>query len=155
MITTNIDFPNTLPCPLLEGKSAKTVRPFTRTTMESGRARQRRKFSSVPTLIKVSWAFNSSQAQAFEAWFRDAIMDGADWFNLNTKLPMGRGPYVCRFVDMYDGPDQMTDNHWRYSAELEIFERPLLPPGWGLLVPDMVAGMDIIDLAVNREWPKR
>lgn len=153
MVETDVDFPKTLPSPLIEGKSAKTVKPFTRTNMESGRARQRRRFSSVPTLVRVEWIFNSPQAQAFESWFRDSTTDGSDWFNMRIKMPLGFGPYVCRFVDMYDGPDQMATRYWRYSAELEIWERPLLPPGWGI-VPDLVAGMDIIDLAVNREWPE-
>jgi hypothetical protein len=32
-----------------------------------------------------------SQAQAFEAWYRDAITDGAAWFNMNLRTPGGGG----------------------------------------------------------------
>ena len=152
MIHTDIDFPSSLPCPQREGKSVRTVQPFSRTTMTTGRAIQRRRFSSVPSMVQVSWVFNSDQARAFEAWFRDAINDGASWFNIDIKFPLGFGPYVARFADMYTGPDQISANHWRYSAELEIWERPLVEPGWGI-VPDFITGMDIFDIAMNREWP--
>lgn len=153
MITTNIDFPRGLPCFLREDYDINHIQPFTRTTMESGRSRQRRKFTSVPSMVDVSLICTNGQAMAFEAWFRDAIHDGADWFNARLKTPKGFEPYVCRFAGMYDGPRLTGRSLWKFTATLEIFERPLLPTGWGL-VPDMVAGMDIIDLAVNREWPK-
>lgn len=158
MIQTDIDFPSVLPCPQREGKAVRTVQPFSRTTMTTGRAIQRRRFSSVPSMVQVSWVFNSEQAVVFEAWFRDAIKDGASWFNIDIRFPLGVfpsefGPCVARFTDMYTGPDQISANHWRYSAELEIWERPLFETGWGIL-PDFITGMDIFDIAMNREWPE-
>lgn len=153
MIATDIDFPKSLPCPLKEGYGLEHVSTFARTDMESGRARNRRKFTSVPSMTGVAWIFNDAQAQAFEAWFRDAIQDGADWFNCDLKSPIGEKPYVCRFTDMYKGPEPIGAKHWKITAKLEIWERPLLAPGWGL-VPDFVAGMSIFDIAMNREWPE-
>lgn len=152
MIQTNIDFPNSLPCFLHEGYDINHAQPFFRTTMVSGRARQRRKFTSVPSMINVSLLCDGAQAQAFEAWFRDAIHDGADWFNAIIKTPLGLHRHACRFVDMYSGPKQTGKSLWRFSATLEAWDRPLLPPGWGEL-PDFVAGMSIFDIAMNREWP--
>ena len=154
MIQTDIDFPSSLPCPQREGKAVRTAQPFSRTTMTTGRAIQRRRFSSVPSMVQVNWVFNSAQAMAFESWFRELANDGASWFNIDIKFPLGFGPYVARFTDMYTGPDQISANHWRYSAELEIWERPLIEPGWVGVVPDFVAGMDIFDIAMNREWPE-
>lgn len=152
MIQTDIDFPHLLPCFLREGYDINHVQPFMRTTMESGRARQRRKFTSVPSMINVSLLCTDEQAQSFEAWFRDAIHDGADWFNALIKTPMGLQRYACRFTDMYSGPRLTGKSLWRFSATLEAWDRPLLPPGWGL-VPDIVAGRSIFDIAMNREWP--
>lgn len=153
MIHTDKNFPDSLPCPLREDYTIEHVSPFIRTRMETGRARQRRRFTSVPSLVTVSWIFSAIQAQAFEVWFQSGINDGVDWFNCTIKTPMGLKPYVCRFAEMYDGPNLIGISSWRISARLEIWERPLLPPAWGL-VPDMYVGMDIFDKAMNREWPE-
>lgn len=153
MIYTDINYPDGLPCAQREGYSLRHVSPFMRTEMDSGRARQRRKFSSVPTMASVAWVFeNDTQAAAFEAWFREAINDGVEWFNMPLKTPVGLKDYVCRFTDMYEGPDLIGVSSWRISAQLEIWERPLMPDGWGLL-PEFALGSSIFDIAMNREWP--
>lgn len=149
----DIDFPSYLPTPLRQGYGLNHVSPFARTEMATGRARQRRTFTSVPSMVTVTWQFDTPQAQLFEAWFRDAITDGADWFNCRLKTPVGLKPYECRFTDMYDGPTLVGLESWRYSAELEIRERPILPAGWGLF-PEIIIGSSIIDKALNREWPE-
>lgn len=151
-ITSTINWPAVLPCAQREGHSTKHTQPFQRTTMESGRARQRRKFSSVPSTQQFSWILTESQCLAFESWFRDALEDGAAWFNMESRTPLGQTAMVCRFQDMYAGPDLVGRDRWRVSAALEIWERPLMPPGWGLM-PDYLAYADIFDIAVNRKWP--
>lgn len=153
MITTNIDFPDGLPCALREGYGLQPVQPFTRTKMQSGRARQRRTFTSVPVIAQVSWVMTEGQAMAFEAWFQDAINDGVDWFNCELKTPMGLKPYVCRFTEIYNGPELLGVNSWKISAELELFERPLVPRELRPF-PELIIGSSIIDLAINREWPE-
>lgn len=153
MITTDIDFPAGLPCALKNGYGLDHVSPLARTDMESGRARQRRRFTSVPSTASVSWYFNDPQAAAFEAWFRDSINDGADWFNCNLKSPVGEKPYACRFTDMYKGPEVIGARHWKITATLEIWERPIMPAPWGQF-PDFIIHMSIFDQAMNREWPE-
>lgn len=154
MITTDINYPSSLPWPVRSGYEARPVQTFLRTEMVSGRARQRRRFTSVPSETSVTWVFNSdNEAAAFEAWFRDAIKDGAEWFNCPLKTPTGEKYYVCRFTTMYTGPDLIGLCAWRVKATLELWERPLLDPGWGI-VPDFVSGMDIFDIAMNKMWPE-
>jgi len=121
--------------------------------MTSGRTRQRRKYTSVPTEAGVSWVFSDAESQLFEAWFRDAITDGAAWFNMRMRTPMGVGDYVCRFKDIYDGPVLYALGYWKFTATLELWERPILPPGWGNF-PEFIAGQSIIDYALNKEWPE-
>ena len=121
--------------------------------MTSGRTRQRRKYTSVPTEASVSWVFNDAQAQLFEVWFRDVITDGAAWFNMRMRTPMGVGDYVCRFKDIYDGPVLFGLGFWKITATLELWERPILPPGWGNF-PEFIVGQSIIDYALNKEWPE-
>ena len=153
MITTDLNYPEGLPYPTRDGYGLNHVSPFTRTSMDSGRSRQRRRFSSVPTNVPVTWILTEQETLIFESWFRDTIHDGADWFNCPLKTPVGEKPYVCRFTEMYKGPVPMGICMWQISAALEIWERPLLAPGWGKF-PDFIRYADIIDLAMNREWPK-
>lgn len=152
MISSDLEFPSGLPYPTRDNYALNHVSPFKRTSMDSGRARQRRNFSSVPTNVPVKWIFTEQETQIFEAWFRDTIGDGADWFNCPLRTPVGTGQYVCRFTAMY----QMVPHGicmWEITAALEIWERPLLAPGWGNF-PEFIRYSDIIDIAINRNWPK-
>jgi hypothetical protein len=154
MIQTSIDYPAGLPNPLRDGHSLKAVQPFLRTSMASGRARQRRAFTSVPTMGNFNFLFETDNlAAAFEAWFRDSLNDGAEWFNIERKTPLGLIRLVCRFTAMYSGPTLVGRSMWQYSCPLEIWERPLLPVGWGEH-PEFVVDADILDIALNREWPE-
>lgn len=102
-----------LPMPLQEGYGFQPVSPLKRTQLTTGRARQRRAYSSTPTEVTVSW-FMESDVQ---------------------------------------GPVLVAPIYWRYSATLELWERPLLPPPWGNY-PEWIAGSSLLDIALNREWPK-
>lgn len=128
VITSTIDYPHQyLPLPLQDGYGLKPISPLLRTQMVSGRARQRRRYTSTPTQAPVSRLMNDVQGQAFEAWYRDAISDGAAWFNMNLRTPIGIKPYVCRFIDIYEGPVLIGGKYWQYNATLELWERPLAP----------------------------
>ncbi|EJO7683703.1 hypothetical protein NUL40_004216 [Escherichia coli] len=153
--TTSINYPNEyLPIPLQEGFGMKPVSPLLRTELTSGRARQRRLYTSTPTQASVAWLFTDPQAQLFEAWYRDTITDGADWFNMPLRSPLGNTDiYVCRFTDIYEGPTIEGGNYWRYTATLELWDRPVLAPGWADF-PDYIINSSIIDIALNREWPE-
>ena len=143
-----------LPLPLQDGYGFKPVSPLLRTQLTSGRARQRRQYTSTPTQASVTWMFTTdAQAQLFEAWYRDTISDGAAWFLMRLQTPLGVESYKCRFTDIYDGPVLVAPIYWRFSATLELWEKPLLPPGWAEF-PSFVVNQDIIDLALNREWPE-
>lgn len=149
-----IEYPREyLPLPLREGYAFQAVSPMVRSEMVSGRARQRRAYTSVPTVASVSWLLSDVQSQLFEAWFEDALLSGSAWFECPLKTPEGTHNYVARFTDIYQGPALVGVSHWRFTAELELRERPILAPGWGLF-PGLIAGQRILDLAINREWPE-
>lgn len=153
MITTDLYYPDYLPNAQRADHGMNAVSPFSRTAMDSGRSRQRPKFSSVPTIASFNWKFTDKEAQQFEAWFRDTIHNGVDWFNVEYKTPLGMSLLVARFTEMYKGPILLDGNRWSFSALLEFWERPLLAPGWGNF-PDFIRYADIIDLALNDRWPK-
>jgi hypothetical protein len=128
-----------------------------RSELTSGRARQRRKFTSVPEMAKVSFLFNDAEGMAFESWYRQQLADGANWFEAKLKTPLGLEYYTCRFTDIYQGPNPVgppsgDNSRWSYSAEIELFERAVLGDDWGLF-PDFVIDASIFDKAINREWP--
>lgn len=153
-LTTDINYPAGLPFPEREGYSINHVQPFVRTELSDGRAAQWRRFSNVPSIVDVSWIFHGDTiVAAFEAWFRDQLFDGAAWFNCPLRTPVGTKMYVCRFTQMYQGPFLVGKCAWSVSAQLEIFERPLLPEGSGLF-PEFYAYADIIDIATNDKWPE-
>ena len=147
-----VSWPTQLPLPEQSGYAIQHVSPLQRTTMVSGRARQRRVYTSVPSNVAVQWFLTEQQAQLFEAFFRYSIMDGADWFLLPLKTPMFTGDYECRFTGIYEGPTLTAFNRWTISATIEIKERQTLNAGLAY-VPQYVIDSSIIDIAVNQLWP--
>ncbi|SDI77745.1 hypothetical protein SAMN05216588_12463 [Pseudomonas flavescens] len=144
-----------LPMPQQEGYAFTPVSPLLRTSMQSGRARQRRNYRSTPTEVPITWLFVSdAQAQLFEAWFQDALADGALWFEMQLKTPAGIQSYRCRFIEIYDGPALIGGRYWRFTSTLELRERPVIQGGWGLDYPEALRYMNFIDLTINREWPQ-
>ena len=147
-----VSWPTQLPLPEQSGYAIQHVSPLQRTTMVSGRARQRRIYTSVPSNIAVQWFLTEQQAQLFETFFRYAITDGADWFLLPLKTPMFTGDYECRFTGIYEGPTLTAFNKWTVSATIEIKERQTLDSSW-VYTPQYVIDSSIIDIAVNQLWP--
>lgn len=89
-----------LPLPLMENYGFQAASPLLRTEMASGRARQRRRYTSTPTVATVNWTFTTNpQAMLFEAWFRDVLKDGANWFMMQLQTPLGDLQWFkCRFT---------------------------------------------------------
>jgi len=149
-----IQYPESLPPPLRDGYGFTPVSATRRTDMQSGRARKRRQFASVPTVTPVRWLLSSIQAQQFEAWYEDALTGGAQWFEMTLKTPQGSMAYKARFVEAYTGPGLVGVDHWEFSASLELWEKPVITGGWGVYAPDYLRYMSILDIAINREWPQ-
>lgn len=149
-------FPSQLPLPTQSGYALQHQSPFVRTEMQSGRARQRRAFTSVPSSVTVSWIFTSdAHCRLFEGWFRDnaGAKDGESWFDIPLQTPIGTHNYDCRFSSMYQGPTLIAFNKWEVSATLEIRERPIVPVDYATLAPSYILLSDIFDTAMNQEWP--
>lgn len=148
-----ITYPEDLPRGLYAGRSYQLVNPLVRSELQSGRARQRRRFTNVPEGAQISWLFNSAESRAFIAWWRDALADGSLWFECPLDHP-GRGyqDYTCRFTGPYAGPSRVGPDLWSFTAELELRERVSMPPGWGEF-PEFIIDASILDFAMNREWP--
>ena len=147
-----VSWPTQLPLPEQSGYAIQHVSPLQRTQMVSGRARQRRVYTSVPSNVAVQWFLTEQQAQLFEVFFRYAITDGADWFLLPLKTPMFTGDYECRFTGIYEGPVLIAYDKWTVSATIEIKERQTIGSSW-FYAPQYVIDSSIIDVALNDLWP--
>ena len=145
-------WPEQLPLPEQSGYAIQHVSPLQRTEMVSGRARQRRIYTSVPSMVAVQWFLTEQQAQLFEAFFRYSITDGADWFLLPLKTPMFTGNYECRFTGIYEGPVLIAYDKWTVSATIEIKERQTIGASW-VYAPQYLIDSSIIDVALNDLWP--
>lgn len=147
------EYPTVLPLGQRNGRSYKTVETVKRSTMVSGRARQRKRYPKVPTMTSLTFLFNDIECSIFTAWFRDALNDGVSWFNMPLRTPLGLGKHYSRFMGMYDGPTHVGPNLWQVTASLEMQDQPLLPAGEGLF-PDEIFYTKIFDITMNVEWSK-
>lgn len=150
-------YPSQLPMPVQTGYGLQHVSPFMRSDMQSGRSRNRRMFTSVPSQVSVQWFFTrEAEAQLFEGWFRDDLgaKDGENWFTMTLQTPIGLQPYECRFIDMYRGPTLVAFNKWQISASIEIRERPIVAEDEATIMPSDIILADIFDRTMNEWWPE-
>ena len=147
-----IKYPKELPLPLQDGYKLSTENPKMETQLESGRYRERRKFTYVPTTIRARWNMDEAQMAFFESWFARTLVDGTLWFEATLKTPAGFKDYICKIKGMYDGPELVQVSRYEISATLLLRDRPLIAPGWEGF-PEYWFNKEIIDLAINREWP--
>ncbi|KAB0504692.1 hypothetical protein [Pseudomonas moorei] len=134
-----LTMPDGIPLPLRDGYGFKPTSPIVRSPFVSGRARNRRRYRSVPTEVSVSWLCNAEQARLFEGWCKWGI-GWADWFMCPIKSPLGLMQSQAQFTDIYDGPTLVGVNLWRYTAVLSLFEMPIITEAE---LTDLLAGMDI------------
>lgn len=144
-------YPEGLPCPLRENYAFTPVNNIRRTPMDSGRARQRIEFRNVPTMVQLSWIMNAPQAGLFEAWA--AQVAGAGWFEIELLSPLGFNVHQVRFTETPVGGELQGQFLWKYRVVCELKERPLFPPGWAEILPEWLLHLDLLDRAMNQEWP--
>ena len=149
-----IAYPEGLPLPLRDGYGFEPVSPLLRSQKMSGRAVQRRLYKSVPTEASVSWLLSDEQTQLFEGWFEHVLISGVMWFEVRLKTPLGLETYEARFKDIYSGPTLVGVSHWRFTAVLELFQRPVVDADWVLYAPEYILMSSIFDRAMNQEWPR-
>lgn len=136
-----ITYPAKLPSPLLAGYSIRPTENVIRTEMESGYARQRRRFRTSPTRIPVKWIMTEAQYAVFDSWYLNDADEGAVWFVMPLKTAIGVEPHTCRFVTQYVA-SAISCEWWEITAELEVRNRPVLPPDlWELVLNEIDIGL--------------
>lgn len=91
-----------------------------RTEMESGRVRQRRRFTASAQSISVVWSFSDLEFQLFESWAMHILGGANGWFE--TDILTGGG-IVQQKVRIQNGQYSATYKahmHWQVSATLDV-----------------------------------
>ncbi|MBI5121345.1 MAG: hypothetical protein HZA67_10090 [Rhodospirillales bacterium] len=120
-----LSWPTTLPLPTVQGYGIRPGEAILRTEMEAGPARQRKRFTNVPTRIAVRWLMKREQFALFEAWYRWQAKEGGEWFEIPLLGGLGLVTHEARFTRQFDAK-LMGGVLWEISSELEIRERPTL-----------------------------
>lgn len=152
-----ITWPTTLPLPTIEGYGVHPGEAILRTEMEAGPARQRRRFTSVPSRISVRWLFRRQQFALFEAWYRWHAKEGGEWFEIDLLGGLGLVAHEARFARQFEARVR-GGVLWEVTSELEVRERPTLSEGAMtlLLEEDMTglgAGIDALHTLVHATLP--
>lgn len=121
----NVQWPTTLPLPSVEGYGLTPQEAVLRTDMESGPARQRRRFRQTPTRITVRWLFSEFEFAIFEAWYKYHADEGGQWFEIILTGGLGLLAHEARFTRQFEA-QLMSARRWQVKSELEIRERPTL-----------------------------
>ena len=117
-----VNYPLTLPLPRLKEVSYKRQSNILRTEMGSGRARQRRRFLSVPTFMEATWRLRKDEAVIFEG-FVDQGVQLTGWFLMDILTPKGVVKHQVRFVkDPLENFKPISALVWQYQAQVEIKE---------------------------------
>ncbi len=127
-------FPNTLPLPTFEGYSIEPLDVILRTDMESGPARQRRRFTQAPTKLPVRWRFTAHEFMVFESWFKNKAKAGGAWFSVTLLGGLGMTDHEARFVGRGQAPYNAQPHRggpgdgarWIVTSALEVRDRPVL-----------------------------
>ena len=117
--TTTPAWPASLPAPRFDGYSIAQTAAFTRSNMDSGTARQRRRFVSTPKQITVSWRVTTSQLKTFEDFFSDDLVEGTLWFTVPMASGAGLVSVLARFTEPPKEAGAGDPNLWDISGTLE------------------------------------
>tara|TARA_X000000950_G_scaffold284896_1_gene389172 strand:+ start:4100 stop:4459 length:360 start_codon:yes stop_codon:yes gene_type:complete len=113
-------WPVTLPQrPLKRGFNEQLQNNVTRTAMDAGPAKQRRRFTAGVTPFTVSFVMSEAQRIIFRDFFYDEIAGGAQRFDMPHPYD---GDLVSFRIDMSAGPPSVSPepgNRWLVSFTLE------------------------------------
>jgi len=107
-----------VPGPLFGPNGIPTV-PVIRTDMDSGRPRQRLRFTQTLWTYSVTMFHTDNEYSTFLSWWKNTIHLGADWFTITLMGPSGTFTTSARFVGG-SFKYQQRDGGWSISASIEL-----------------------------------
>lgn len=149
-----------LPDPTLSYTSANS-NSVIRSKFDTGRVRQRLRFTADTKTQGVRWTFDDIQFAVFQGWLKQRVANGADFFLMNLPLGDGIKQYQVRFVQgTYNASYQ--EPRWIVTVSLEIEDAPVLAPeivdaliDLGSDIYPMFDAIDRLDELINVTLPAR
>ena len=125
-----------LPAPSVNySYSAETV--LGRTNMDSGRYRQRRRYTTNIFFVSVSWLFNDDQLAYFTGWHKLNLLNGSLSFNIDLAFGQSLNANVAKIVDGDYSTNQVGHFDWEVSALLEVETPNIIDSEVDLLIAAM------------------
>ena len=102
-----------------------------RTVMESGRIRQKRRFSVDLATHNVRFYFTDAQWATFQTFYQQSINNGQDWFTMSLRVGGlgGIQSYTTRFISGSNAGAyniKYQEPYWLLTAQVEIQGLPLM-----------------------------
>jgi hypothetical protein len=108
-----------LPAPSID-YSTKLANTLARSKMESGRVRQRPRFTTSWRTVSVKWELTDAEWKLFQGVVFHKLSQGADFFDILLPLGNGMQTYTARFVADSIQESHRPVLHWVVSAQLEL-----------------------------------
>ena len=121
-----VRYPKDLKLPLVSTHRLSQNPNLLRTEMASGRARQRKRFQSVPTTMAATWKLKADQAVILEGFVKHGTNDAVNWFVMPIRTPQGLIDHDVRFKQSPLESCSFNGGFWSYSANIEIKERQVV-----------------------------
>lgn len=94
-----------------------------RTPMDSGLARQRKRFGQPLPRVKVQWLMSNTQVALFKSWLAAKAAFGGAFFQIELPMDEAVDTYDARFAGTQVGYAKLGVDTWRVTAELEVKDR--------------------------------
>lgn len=153
-----MEWPATLPLPLIDGNSYQRFDIGIRTELPTGREEARRRFGDGSARASVSWMLHEAQLQAFESFYHDDLKGGTQPFTMPFMVGTGLVDHTFKFLDAYEA-EKVSDAHYRVSApmfikRLSVYDANTIDvfDEYGDLT-SFPAFIDIFDIYVNVDLP--
>lgn len=151
------NWPTSLPSPKVEGYGFNPEYATQRTAMESGTARARRRYSTVPSRVPVQWYMSGAQLGTFESWHKHTIAGGSAWFNIDLANGLGVQSMEARFVGQ-PKKSALPGLYWNVSAELEVRSVPVMDstyiePATAYSPNDLAYSSGVLHTLINTTLP--
>lgn len=114
-----MEWPTELPNPS-SSYSLKIQNGNLRTKMESGRIRQRRRFTQGRFSVSVEWELIDEEFLLFQSFVYHALDGGNSWFDANFYSGGGQGSHRVRIQKGDYTSTYLDYMHWKVKATLDV-----------------------------------
>lgn len=149
-----IKFPTGLPAPSQEF-SIQQAPNSTRTSMQSGRVRQRRTSANQAYQSSIRWVFTDEEFELFKFFLEYEAAGGSAWFDAPLFTGGQVKPHRIRLIDGAYSAEYQSWFGWAVSATVDLESLHIPEPGvyYWLQMADRLEIKNKLEYAVNKILP--